>query len=232
MGIGFAIPIRLARRISDSIVSEGKVVRGFLGVTIQNLDEGLARSFGRSDARGALVAQVSPGSPAQKGGLQDGDIVLELDGKTVADVEDLRNRVAATRPGTEVHLVVFRDGEEKDVSVELGELPGRSAPKRGKSEIVESAAGMVVRTMTSELARRYGIDEASPGVVVVRVEPLGPADKAKIRHGDVILSVAGKRVRSEQELLSALGEADLASGVRLKIRRSGQNSYVLLRVPR
>ncbi|MBN1443353.1 MAG: DegQ family serine endoprotease, partial [Planctomycetes bacterium] len=226
MGIGFAIPINMARQIKDTILKDGKVVRGYLGVIIQNLSEDLARSFGYEGRKGALVSRVQPGSPAGKAGLREGDIVAKYDGRAVEDVDDLRNQVAATAPGTEVDLVIFRDGEEKELTLQIGELESGVAAAKG--EVPSETLGMTTRTLSPELAKRYGLDPDLGGVLVESVTPLGSADKAGIARGDLILSVQGERIHDTAGFERELAKHDLETGVRLKIRRGDASLFVIL----
>ena len=123
MGIGFAIPINMAKNIEQQLRSSGKITRGWLGVMIQDVDEELARQFGSGERHGALVSEVSPGSPAEKGGLQQGDLIVAMNGRKVDNVSDLRNRIAETQPDTDVSLRVLRDGQEKTLSMRIGSQP-------------------------------------------------------------------------------------------------------------
>jgi serine protease Do len=227
MGIGFAIPVEMARTVKERIVAEGRVVRGYLGVLIQDLDANLAKSFGRSDSSGALVSEVSPGTPAAKAGLEAGDIILELDGDPVRDSAELRMRVSNERPGREIRLGLFRNGERKSLVVKLAELPDDQAPRSSAPE-AGIDLGMELHPLTRELSRTYGTGPDAGSLVVTRVEPLTPADRAGMRPGDVLLEVGDRVVKSLADYRAALRASDLSVGVRLRIRRGDANRYVFL----
>jgi serine protease Do len=229
MGIGFAIPVKIAKAIKDRILAEGRVVRGYLGVFVQDLTGNLARSFGRDETGGALVAKVSPGTPAARAGLQPGDIVLELDGVKVRNSDDLRKRVSDARPDEVVHLVVFRKGEQKTLTVKLAELPDDSAASPVSGASLGNELGMEVHPLTPEIGRAYGYAGDVSGLVVVRVKPLTPADRAGIRAGDVLLEIGDRGIRSVADYRTALERSDLASGIRLRIRRGEAELFVFLR---
>ena len=224
MGIGFAIPINLAKRIMDSLRTDGKVVRGYLGIWIQNLDKNLAESFDLESTDGALVGKVAEGSPADEGGLEEGDIVLEVDGRSIKDTDDLRNTIANITPGNKAKLLVLRDGREKKISIHVGEHA--NAARITPEDASNSKLGMSLRTLTPDLAGKYGVGRDLEGVLVTGVEPLGAADKARIRAGDVILSVQGRRVRDVDDFRHEIAKRQ--EGGRLKIRRGDNNLFTYL----
>ena len=180
MGVGFAIPVNMARSVMKSLIEDGRVVRGFLGVIIQNLNENLANSFEYDGTDGALVARVQDGSPADQAGLREGDIIMEIDGQSVEDVDELRFAVAETKPGTKSDLVIFRDGERQTVTVEIGELDAEQQTASRESGDRSLDLGMQYRTLSPEIAQRLGYDEAIEGVVITGVEPLSPADRKSV----------------------------------------------------
>ncbi len=229
-GIGFAIPSDLATSVMDDLISDGRVVRGWLGVTIQDLDEDLARSFDREDPSGALVGDVQDASPADKAGLQSGDIVLEYDGRAVEDTNQLRLLVAATKPGERVALDVFRDGRRKQLEVKIGELEatdaGFAGSGAGSSEV---DLGMSWRTLTDEIAGQLGYEVNPGGVVLTNVTPFSAASKAGLRARDVVLAVGGEEVTDAREFTALIGGADLERGVRLTVLSSGSQRFAFLR---
>lgn len=227
MGIGFSIPINMAKSVLDSLIEDGRVVRGWLGVGIQNLNEDLAGSFGFTGEDGVLIGDVSPDSPADKAGLKSGDIITRYDGKEVDSTEALRSRVADTEPGTAVEIEVFRDGESKEMKVEIGELASGSASTREPSSAND--LGMALRTLTPEMAQRFGYDDDAKGVVVTSVDPLSPADHAGIRVRDVIVSVQGRSVEDVHGFHAAIKKCDLKEGVRLGVRTGTMRRFVFLR---
>jgi len=228
MGIGFAIPMDLASNIVDSLRDEGKVVRGFLGVSIQDLNEGLAQSFGFDSTKGALVGEVSHDSPADRAGMKEGDIIVRFDGKEVEDVADLRLKVAATKPGTEANVEVFRDGRKRTLEVKIGELETGQA-QLGGEESSPVRLGMSLRTLTPAIARQLGVDEETEGAVVTQVEPLSAAARAGLVPQDVIIAVGGEAVSSAGDVQRILGDADLDRGVRLTVRNGTGQRYVFLK---
>ncbi|RME41687.1 MAG: PDZ domain-containing protein, partial [Planctomycetota bacterium] len=227
MGIGFAIPINMAKSVMDSLIKKGRVIRGWLGVLIQPLDEGLARSFGYEGKDGVLVGDVTPDSPAEKGGMKEGDIIIRYEGKPVPDVKTLRAMVADTQPGTKAQIEVFRDGKKRTLYVKIGELPEQGAIARGSAD--EENLGMTLQTLTPELAQRLGYDADLEGVLVTDVDPLGVAARAGIRPRDVILKVQGKSVDSVRAFRRELSRHDLRKGVRLRIQSGENQHFVFLR---
>ena len=228
-GIGFAIPINMARQVMDQIVAHGKVIRGYLGVTIQNVDPDMAKAFGLSQGGGALVADVSPGGPADKAGVQRGDVILALNGKEVTDSSELSLRISEMAPGNVAHLNVFRSGHNRQIGVTLGTLPqngGQGAPPAG-SGAGTALPGVTVQNLSSDLAQQLRLPPGTKGVVVTSVDPGSPADMADVKRGDVIMQVDHIPVQNVQEYAKALaGRAD--QPVLLLISRGGQTSYVVI----
>lgn len=210
IGIGFAIPINLAKYIAGQLIEKGKVVRGYIGVRIQDVSGDIAEAYGLEKAMGALVVQVEKGTPAEKAGLEDGDLIVEFNGKPVEDVQSLRLMVAETPPGTEVTLKIKKpDGKEKEVKLELAEYPGEQvAAKKEESEEEKVAKGevswlgMKVVDVRSDRAKSLGIKEDA-GVVVVDVDLEGKAADAGIRTGDVIYKVGGVKVNALDDFKKA-----------------------------
>jgi len=167
MGIGFAIPINMAKKIYTQLVEKGKIDRGFLGIMIQDLNADLAGSFGIEDTDGILVAEVQKGSPAEKGGLRVGDVIVELDGEPVKNVGPFRNKIALTAPGTKVKLAVLREGRRTPLTVRLGELD-QTVQAGGRGEAGPADLGFSVQDLTPELATRFGYAGES-GVLINEV---------------------------------------------------------------
>ena len=192
-GIGFAIPVNLAKSIMEQLVNKGKVVRGYLGVNIQDIDQNLAESFGLSNSKGVLVSDVVPGSPADKGGIQREDIILSVDGKSVEDSNELRNSIAMSGSDKTVTLKVMRNGRERDVKVKLTELKDEkqtaSADNAGPEE--ESiAGGLTVTALTDQIRNAYKIPSSIKGVMVTDVGDL----EGKLNPGDIIREINRKPV--------------------------------------
>jgi serine protease Do len=207
-GIGFAIPVNMARKIYTELLAKGKVTRGWLGVSIQPLTPELAKSFGATDDDGVLVTDVVPESPAARAGLQAGDIILEFDGKRTTSPSDLQRIVGLTTPGTAARLRVWRDHAEKMVELKIGDAPDEreAAPRSGG----DSRLGLDVRPITPDIARQLSL-RSTEGVVVARVSEGSPAAEAGVQRGDVIREVNRQRVRSLtdfQRLTKDLKEGD------------------------
>lgn len=238
-GVGFAIPIDQARTIMESLIKNGKVSRGYIGVTLQDVDDKLAKAMDLAEARGAVVNTVSPGTPADKAGIKVGDVILKLNGDDVDDVPQLRNRIAAITPGTSVTLQVRRDETTKNFTLTLGELPKNLAqagsgddnddgtPGDGPKEKsgTESKLGLEVRTLNDELAQQYRIKEER-GVVITAVDADSRAADAGLREGDVILECNRHEVISVDQLRTALGDRGAKNPVLLRVSRGGNVSYV------
>ena len=203
-GVGFAIPIDLARNVMEQIVDHGKVVRGHLGVAIQSVDADMAKAFGLSQGGGALVADVSPGSPAAKAGIERGDVILELNGKTVNEPDDLSLHIAQTAPSSTVHLKISRNGQARDISVTLDELSETTVAAASGENGAASLQGVQVQNLTPAIARDLGISTDTPGVVITSVDPASAAAAAGLQRGDVIQEVNRKSVRNMGEYNRAL----------------------------
>jgi len=228
-GVGFAIPINMARSVMNNLIENGKVVRGWIGLTIQDLTPDLAEAVGLAGKEGALVAGVQPDSPAAEVGLRRGDVITALDGQKVGSNSDLRNRIAGTAPGTRVALTVFRDGKETTIKATLGELPGSLA--RGGSAGAapeEEALGISVQPLTRDLASRLGY-EGETGLVVSQVEPGSAAGEAGLREGDLIKEVNRHAVTSIVEYRQALSGVERGKVILLLVRRGDAATYITLR---
>ncbi|MBN1818474.1 MAG: DegQ family serine endoprotease [Sedimentisphaerales bacterium] len=222
MGIGFAIPINMAKFIKEQLVDSGKVERGYLGVGPNRfgLTPELAREFGLENNHGALIASVLPGSPAEKAGLRPEDVVLEFDGKEVRDWNSFRNAVGMTRPGTTVNLLVWRDGKKMTVKVKIGAL--EDAPQVA---VTETRLGIQVQELDERMAREFGYKPGS-GVLVAEVEANSSASEAGIQPGMLILSVNRKPVSTVKEFNDAISKA--SDKVLLRIQTEYYTQYVLL----
>jgi len=228
-GVGFAIPINMARNVMDQIVEHGKVIRGFLGVTIQPVDPDIAKAFGLPHGGGALIGDVSPDSPAGKAGMQRGDVVLELNGKTVNGPEDLSVTISEMAPGSVAHLTIFRDGQKKQVDVTLGEYPEKGGTKtqQGQAAEPENMKGIQVQNLTPEVARQLNLSSSAAGVVVTDVDPQSAAAEAGLQRGDLIQEVNRKPVHNTQEFQQALASAGNQSAL-LLVNRGGTTHYVVV----
>ncbi|MCL4134811.1 UNVERIFIED_CONTAM: hypothetical protein GTU68_013063, partial [Idotea baltica] len=220
IGIGFAIPIDLAKGVISQIKENGKVVRGWLGVMIQPVSEDVASALQLKDPSGALVAQVMPGSPAAIGGFKRRDVILSFDGKAVEENDDLPMIVADTKVGKKVKVKIIRDGSKKTLDVVVKQLP--EADEKPEVEEVaeqENTLGLVVQELTSEIARALEIDEGE-GVVVASVEPDSPAARALLRRGDLILEVGSETISSTKKFSKLVkAKAESNKPILLLVRR-------------
>ena len=225
-GVGFAIPTNMAKTIMNDIISGGKVVRGWLGAAIQNLTEDLSKSFNYHGTDGVLIGDVSKNGPADKAGLQSGDIVVEYDGKHMNDMNQLRNSVAATKPGTRVKVEIVREGQTLTKTVEVGELEAEGVIATGHESSED--LGFAVQTLTPDLASRLGLDADEQGVVVTGVEPASLADRAGIQVKDVIIDVGGEHVTDLGSFHDAMAQQDLSRGVRIQVKTEGLKRFIFL----
>jgi len=229
-GIGFAIPVNMAKQIIPQLRDAGHVTRGWLGVTVQALTEELARSFDRENAHGALVNEVIKGSPAEKAGLQRGDIILKYDGQPVKEISDLPRLVAATQIDTQVKIDIFRDGKERTVKVRIGRLDdgeGKDAVSADKTG--DTVLGMTVANLTPELARRYGLEDLQ-GVLITSLAPDGPAAAGNLRVGDLILEADGRTLKTVKDFEEVVGGMGSKKVLRLLIQRKSALVYTTVTV--
>jgi serine protease Do len=227
-GVGFAIPVNMAKAVMKQLIDKGQVTRGYLGVYIADLHEDLARSFGYS-GRGVLVQDVSSGSPGAKAGLKAGDIIVDRDGKPAHDVVSFRNAIAASAPGSKVVLTVFREGKKLPITVKLEALPGEptAAQKPGKGGAEQGGRGLAIADLTPELRERLGIDSGD-GAVIVRIVPDSAADRAGLRPGDLLKQIGNTPVKNAKEAEQAFAKASTKQPLRLRIVREGHGMFVLL----
>ncbi len=227
MGLGFAIPSNLARTIAEQLIETGQVVRGFLGVVIQPLTPELAESFGLDQSQGILVSEVTVDSPAAEAGIQVGDVVVAYRGKPVSDIGHFRNQVSLTAPGTRQNLTVIRDGERREIEVEIGRLDQLQTVAGDSSAESAQELGLAVQTLTPELARQLDT-QPGQGVVVTKVDPGSNTARAGIETGNIILQVNRKPVNSADEFRSAIEQTRKAGRALLLLRAGDVQRYVVL----
>lgn len=233
-GIGFAVPSNMARQVMESLIKHKKVVRGWLGVSIQEVTSDLAEEFGVKELKGALVSGVVKGSPADKAGIKQGDVILRYNGKDVEDTGHLRNMVSQTAIGSKVKIRLLRKRQDMEVEVVIAELPKKLAEAASPEESAdgggsEALSGIYVRELTPDLARRFGIDENESGVVIVKVDRASRAFGAGLRPGDIILQVNQKDVATLEDYKKAASSIKSKDRVLLLIRRKGQDMFVTIR---
>jgi serine protease Do len=235
MGIGFAVPSSMARSILEQLTKNGKVVRGWLGVSIQELSPELAQQFGVSEPKGVLVSEVLDDSPAKRAGFERGDVILEYDGRPVENPTQLRNAVAKTVIGKKATIKYIRDKRVRTIDVAIAEQP-KSVAQAGTGEETEESVNpanllsdLDVRDLNAELARRLGLNGNERGVVIVRVRSGGAAEEAGLKEGDIILEVNRRPVpnlKAYEQLASKLGKDQ---AVLLLMKRQGRTSFVTLK---
>src|SRR5882672_2328297 len=226
VGIGFAIPIDLAKPVLTQLAAAGRVERGYLGVAVQRVTPDLAKSFKLEGPRGALVASVAAGSPAMHAGVKRGDVIVEYDGHRIARSDALPRVVAETPVGKDVALVVVRDGKPVTLSVQVARLA--EAPERVVAESNTTAPlGLTVQTLTPALARQFGLHE-SAGVLVRGVESASPAADAGVQPGDVIAEIDRQPVKSVDDLEGAIDKRRPGSSTLLLVHRNGGDLYIAL----
>lgn len=233
IGIGFAIPANMARSVADQLMKQGKVRRGRLGASIQPVTSDIAQSLGLKDVRGVIISSIEPGSPAERAGLKQGDIITAFNGKEVSDSNSLRNLVASTAPGTEVTLTILRDGREQQVRATLGELSNQvnQNQRGGEGNSGEGQYGMSLTPLTPEIAAQLGLPRDAQGLAVSAVDPAGAAADAGLRPGDVIEQVNRQPVRTVDELKSALDKTGDRPAL-LLVNRRGNRVFLTLRAGR
>jgi len=232
IGIGFAIPIDLARNVMEQLIKEGRVVRGWLGVMIGNVDENMAEAFGLEDAKGALVSDVVNDSPAEEAGVEAGDVVLKVDDTKIESSDHLTMTIGAKAPGTKVKLTVWRDDKERQLTVTLGERDLdrlTSAPKEEKS--IKNQLGLEVQNLTRALAQQYGYEDEE-GVIVTDVESGSVADRENIRRGFLILSVNRQRISNVREFNNIVNDLEPNDVVLFRLKSGDTSFFKALRVPK
>jgi serine protease Do len=227
-GIGFAVPIDMARHVMEQLIATGSVTRGYIGLMIGDLSPSLAASFEFTGKDGVLVQDVTADGPGAAAGIKPGDIIFSRDGKPVDDVGAFRNGIASTAPGTTTKLEVWRDGKATSIDVKLGKLPGESATLAQQSESEGVAKlGVALTEVPPELRAKLGSD-AKGGALVASVEPGSPAEEAGLKRGDVILEVGASKVTSASDAQSKLASGAKDKPVRLRVVREGHGMFVIV----
>ncbi|MEW6068661.1 MAG: DegQ family serine endoprotease [Nitrospirota bacterium] len=224
-GIGFAIPSNMAKVVMESLVHEGKVVRGWLGVSIQSLTPDLSKHFNVKDGKGCLVTDIIENSPAEKSGIKRDDIIIEFDGKEIEDPTDLRNRVAGTVPGREVEIKFLRDGKIKSVKVEISELPSEMEKLPG--EFDNLLKGIHVQNLTSMIRKNLQVPKRINGVLISDIEDGSPAEGV-LSKNDLILAINKKEIKNMDDYKVLVSKIKADEDILLLIYRNGSTIYITL----
>lgn len=232
-GVGFAVPVNLARTVMESLVEHGRVVRGFLGVNIQDVTPSLAAEFGLQEPTGALVAEVTPKGPADKAGLKSGDVVTKFDGRDVRDSRHLKVMVGQTPPSREVRIELLRDGKKREMEIALKERDADqelSSNRRGGSRSegdVGGLQGVVVGDLTDPVRQRLEIPENVTGALVTQLDPESRAAESGLRQGDVIREINRRPVKDAESAIDAVQGLENAR-ILLKVWRQGGTLFVVV----
>ncbi len=236
MGIGFAIPINMARDIFEKLIESGHVSRGYLGITFNDIDEKLARQFDLKKPTGVLISQVLEDSPAEKAGLKEEDIIIRLNDVEITSGKQLQREVAKINAGTKVKVTVLRKGDEKTVTVKLGERPSEDSmagigggENEGSSASAKSL-GLELKTLTKDLKRQIGA-KADSGALVTDVKPDSPAGDAEFARGDIIVKADRKPVESADDFLEIMKKAKSGEEVLIVVERQKYNKFLVIKIP-
>jgi serine protease Do len=225
-GMGFAIPSNMAKEISESLIQHGKVVRGYMGVNIQDITPDMAKNLKlKGQTKGAIVTDVVPGGPAEKAGVQQGDIIVKFDGDSVESSSQLRNLVAQTDPGSTVKVTLVRNSKEMELTLEVGDLT--KAQKAAQREVGNQLLGVSVQAVTPQIAKEMGLTKAA-GVIITSVAPGSPAQQSGLTKGDIIYRVGNSEVNDPKEFSRLISQAAKEGGALLLVRdaQSGNTGYI------
>jgi len=228
VGLGFAIPVDMAKQVYDQIMAHGSVTRAFLGVRIQALTQDLAANFGLKDTHGVLVGDVQKGTPGDKAGLKQADVIFELDGKKVNDAASFRNAIAMKAPGAKINLGVMRDGHRVDVAATLEKLPESGTVAKAETPKTTSSWGLSVQPLNADLAKKFGYD-VETGVIINEVTQGSPAEQAGLEPGMLIQQVNRKKVGTADEFNEAIHQDKDARSVMLLVSNGQGSRFVVLK---
>lgn len=223
-GIGFAIPINMAKQILSDLIQQGKVVRPWLGISVQDLTSEMAEQFQVKEKEGVLIAQVHQGTGAEKAGLASGDIIKSVDDKAVKNANELIKEVQKKKVGQKLKISIIRDGKPMTLDLTTTAMPDK--PEAMKEKEIEEKLGAKVQELTPQLAARYRISsEIKRGVVVISVEEVSPADELGLQEGDVILEINRKKIETIKDFEKAIKDINLEKGVVFRLHRRGSTFY-------
>ncbi|MFO0775011.1 MAG: DegQ family serine endoprotease [Nitrospiraceae bacterium] len=230
-GVGFAVPTSLAKPIYESLVKSGKVVRGYLGIGIQDLNKDLAQSFGMKETKGALVSEVRDDSPADQAGVKAGDVIVRYQNTAIDDATSLQRQVTKTAVGTSATVRVMRDGREKDLTVTIGEQPDQVKTAKADTDTRDHAlAGLSVQELDRKVAGELGLKAGVKGVVISDIEPDSPAGQAGLVRGDVIREINKQPVTSVKDYERVAGALKKDQSALVLINRRGATLFVSVKV--
>jgi serine protease Do len=238
-GLGFAVPVNVAKKIYPQLREKGRVTRGYLGIRIREVDALAQEGFNLPTRDGVLVESVDPGTPAAKGGIQPGDVITHVDDRKIVRSRDLIDYVSDQAPGTRVRITAIRNGQTRNLTITAAERPDPGAEESSTAESLESPArnrlGMSVQELTPAARRMFGLDDRAAGVVVTNVRGVSPAAEGGLRQGDLITEVNGQAIASTEQLRGIVEKAKAGSILRMYVTRSAggrsQSFFVLIRVP-
>ncbi len=235
VGIGFAIPINMARHVMDELIDKGKISRGYLALVPQDLDENLAKALKLKSTEGALIGEVTAGGPADKAGIKSGDVITAVNGKPVRNSTELRTAVAEAHPGSAARITLLREGREMNLTVTLGERPkgrgGREPQEEGQpQEQTGKKLGLSVQNLTPEIAQQLGYHNER-GVVITEVASGSPADEAGLQPGDLIKEVNRTAVQTVQDFNRATRHLTSGDSIALRVQRGENTFYAAVQVP-
>lgn len=232
-GIGFAIPSNMARLVMDQLLHKGKVTRGWLGVTIQELTHELSEKFGLKSSKGALVGDVARGSPAEKAGIKRGDIILKFNDRKVKDISSLRNMTAQSKVGSEVSITILRAEKKFSLKVVIAELPeeiAKAVPGNlPEDSTIKGVTGLTVFELSKEIRRQLGLRKEERGVVIVRVEAGSPCEEAGLKRGDLIQEIDREKIDGLDEYNRIVSGIRPGDTVLFFINRGGKKFYATIR---
>lgn len=227
MGIGFAIPINMVKRIKEQLIASGSVVRGYLGVVIQNIDNDLASQFNLGNKKGILISDVAPNSPADAAGLKVGDVIVKFDGKDVKEVASFRNQVALTSPNKTVKIKIIKDGGAKTLKVKLGKLPGQFT-RNDNFNFRTNDFGIAVDELSEHYRRKYQLSDSDYGVIVTHVDPQSSASMEGIKAGNLIKEVNRIKIKTVYDFKRALKKSKRSKSILLLIKADRYSRYITL----
>jgi serine protease Do len=238
LGIGFAVPSNMARTVMDQIIRSGKVTRGYLGIVVQDITPELSQAMNLGQTHGALISDIDPEGPAAHSGLRTGDVIVEANGKPIGDQRTLRLMVSSMAPGTQVNLRVLHEGQSRNLTVTLGELPPRemaraesgSRQKPAPGDTERPRLGIAVMELSPELAEHLGLPTTIHGVVIADIEDGSAAAEAGLKVGDVVEEVNRKAVRTVSEFRSQLAQTG-PGPILLRVNRGGHHLFFALQSP-